>query len=153
VYVYPADLLERTTDFSVDGILVESLILEPYQPPTVFQVNVSNATSDVLQAGGNKVGFRFQIDPQTPHLISQAFMDALDSDPATKPVLVVTEQVPGDLDGDRDVDLVDFRRVTQCLSGPDRRPADCRLSDFDFDADVDMLDLQMFEDFYNSFAR
>lgn len=54
--------------------------------------------------------------------------------------------VPGDFDGDRDVDLVDFSHLQVCLSGftvPQDDP-DCQNAKLDGDADIDFDDVGVF---------
>jgi len=57
--------------------------------------------------------------------------------------------VPGDVNGDGAIDLVDFVRIPLCLEGPQRivQPA-CLKVDLDFDADVDLRDVQTFENLF-----
>jgi len=64
--------------------------------------------------------------------------------------VIAAATVMGDVDGDRDVDLVDFGRCVDCLAGPDGVIPDsctdedfvsCDLSD---DSDVDVLDVAEF---------
>ncbi len=61
------------------------------------------------------------------------------------------EGIPGDLDGDGDVDLVDFSTLSVCFSGaggarPDScSPADFALADLDGDGDVDLIDFSTFQ--------
>lgn len=55
-------------------------------------------------------------------------------------------QVPGDMDGDGDVDLTDHAAFVACLSGPNSDvPADCVLADLQNDADVDLADCAEFQ--------
>lgn len=53
---------------------------------------------------------------------------------------------PGDTDADGDVDLIDFAKYLNCVTGPgaDGIPASCDPVDFDHDADVDNADLRCF---------
>ena len=67
VYAYPADLLEKTEDFKAAPIgLVGNVSIEPYQAPTTYTVSVSGVVNRALRQGVDKIGFRFQIDPDTP---------------------------------------------------------------------------------------
>jgi hypothetical protein len=50
--------------------------------------------------------------------------------------------IPGDFDGDRDVDQTDFGHLQACLGGPNAyRPAGCEDADLDGDFDIDDNDL------------
>ncbi|MBI5864880.1 MAG: hypothetical protein HZB38_10295 [Planctomycetes bacterium] len=90
VYSYAADLYESRNDFSVGPAQLVGLVtLTPFQDPTSFKLDVSQAVRTALQSGARKVGFRFQIDPASTATTSQAFFDALDTDPNTKPLLVL----------------------------------------------------------------
>jgi len=146
VYLYPADLLERNQDFSATPIaLAGSATVQPYQPSTLFRLNVSEWASHSLQSGTKKLAFRFQIDPQSPFEQYQAFLDALDADKSTKPALTIDAHVPGDADLDRDVDLDDAATFMGCLRGPGVAPTTaCRVFDFDLDDDVDLSDASAF---------
>jgi len=59
---------------------------------------------------------------------------------------VVAPDLPGDCDGDHDVDLADFEFVLGCLAGPGV-PADpgCECAEFDDDDDVDLADFALFQ--------
>ncbi len=53
---------------------------------------------------------------------------------------------PGDLDQDGDVDLIDWGRFVECMTGPGRAaPNECLIVDFDFDGDVDLKDVGSFQ--------
>jgi len=54
--------------------------------------------------------------------------------------------VPGDFDGDGDVDQADFGHIQACLTGPTvpQQDPDCQDAKFDSDGDVDQSDLAMF---------
>lgn len=60
--------------------------------------------------------------------------------------LILDWFVPGDVDGDGQVDMNDFAEMCNCLAGPNsEHPAyRCHLTDFDRDADVDLADLAAF---------
>ena len=68
-------------------------------------------------------------------------------DPADRP----TAGVPGDFDGDADVDLADFSGFQACFNGPNRPPANsgCVRADFDGDGDVDLTDFGVFQVCFN----
>ena len=60
---------------------------------------------------------------------------------------VVTLDIPGDWDGDGDVDRVDYGHFPGCLTGPDNGPpgSGCDIFDFDTDTDVDLEDFGAFQ--------
>ena len=153
VYAYPADLQETLSDFNMGPALVQgSVMVSPYQPPTEFTLDVSNAVSSALIHGENMVAFRFQIDPAAPGSTNQVFIDALDNTPTTKPYLVIDEggPVPGDVDGDGDVDLNDFANFPACMKGPSIiATSQCQDFDFDQDGDVDLVDFSLFQSYFN----
>jgi uncharacterized Ntn-hydrolase superfamily protein len=64
------------------------------------------------------------------------------------PELELVDATPGDLDGDGDVDLVDFAAFGQCFGGANNPPAgSCPPgvdADFDNDGDVDLIDFATF---------
>jgi len=148
IYSYPADLHETPGDFDAGPAVFEGgVTLAPYQPPTVFILDVSSTVNDALLSGDNKVAFRFQINPDTPHDRNQAFIDALDEEPQTKPFLTIgAPQLPGDADGDGDVDIADFLAFADCMRGPEN-PADegCEVFDLDDAGDVDLRDFEVFQ--------
>jgi len=58
--------------------------------------------------------------------------------------------MPGDLDGDGDVDTDDYASLAACTTGPlGAAPPMCRQADFDGDGDVDLLDLATFSTHYS----
>lgn len=90
VYSYPADLLEMPEDFGAEpAVLQGSVTVEPFQAPTVYTLDVSRAVNAALRSGDARIGFRFQVNPDTPHTRNQAFIDALDEEPETKPFLSI----------------------------------------------------------------
>lgn len=154
VYAYPADLLEQLGDFSaVPALLLGEKFVVPYQPATTYEINVNSLINEAL-AGSKKVAFRFQINPDTAPDSNQAFMDALDSDPTSKPFLTIYDRIPGDFDNDRDVDVHDYALFVPCIAGPNQTvvPA-CRQFDVDLDGDVDLADFRAFQQDLSSYAH
>jgi hypothetical protein len=149
VYAYPADLLETLDDFSSEPTELQGFVtIVPYQDPTEYAIDVSGVVSDALTTGEDKVAFRFQVDPDTVETRQQAFIDAIDSDPTTKPYLTITEGPPGPGDGNGDgvVDLADYALFFDCLTGPEMpAPAGCGAFKFDADLDVDLADFAAFQ--------
>ena len=142
VFSYPADVQETLTDFSAGPAQrLAVLSVSPFQALTSYTIDVSGPVNAAITGGTKKVGFRLQIDPLTSSLSSQAFMDILESDPTTKPSLRISDQVAGDFDGDRDVDLHDLAALPSCMRGPAiTATSACQPLDADLDADVDLLD-------------
>lgn len=62
--------------------------------------------------------------------------------------------LPGDFDGDFDVDLLDYQQFASCVSGPDvpYEPGICQLADIEPaahpDGDVDLRDFAAFQRYY-----
>ncbi len=68
------------------------------------------------------------------------------SDGATLTVQPCPGSLPGDSDGDGDVDLVDFAGFLSCVSGPGEiPPSSCDVFDFEPDGDVDLHDAGAFQ--------
>ncbi len=62
---------------------------------------------------------------------------------------VLPMELPGDSDGDGDVDLLDFRAFLECETGPAGiAAAECQLFDFDEDDDIDRHDFAAFQHFF-----
>ncbi len=152
VYSYPADLLEKPADFSAGPPTLRGVVtVAAMQPARVQTLDVTELVSSALRSSDKRLAFRFQIDPHTPHVANQVFIDALDAVPSTKPFLTIRSAVPGDADDDGDADLDDFAVLMSCLAGPEGSStpttpgitaADClRTFDRDDDGDVDLGDL------------
>jgi len=161
VYSYPADLIESPGDYSREPATLQGVFMVTAdQASRVETLDVTGLVASALLAGDNLVAFRFQIDPNTPHVTNQVFIDALDTDPVTKPFLIIRSALPGDADDDGNVDLDDFAIFTDCLAGPKISPEPTRagvsardcLWYFDRDADED-VDLEDFSSFLGSFAQ
>ncbi len=152
VYAYPADLQETLADFDAGPTSLQgSIMIIPYQDPTEYTLDVSGVVNTALSSGEDRVAFRFQVDPSTPEDTNQAFIDAIDSDPTTKPFLTITEAsaYPGDHDADGDVDGADYLAFSDCLSGPGEAvDLDCHGFDFDNDTDVDYFDYAAFAGYF-----
>jgi len=154
VYSYPADLMEKLGDFSAGPAQFHGeKFVVPYQPATTYEINVNSLINEAL-AGSKKVAFRFQIDPGTAPDSNQAFMDALDSDPTSKPFITIYDRIPGDFDNDHDVDVHDYALFVPCIAGPNQTvvPA-CRQFDVDLDGDVDLADFCAFQQDVSLYAH
>lgn len=150
VAAYPSDLQESLADFgAVPESCVGRVTVEPFQEPTVFAIDVSGVVNDARASGLNRAAFRFQIEPEAPGDVHQAFIDAVDSDPATKPRLTIraaTSLLRHDYDVDGDVDLDDFQHFDGCSTGIDGHAGPgCRTFDADLDNDIDVLDYADFQ--------
>jgi hypothetical protein len=54
--------------------------------------------------------------------------------------------IPGDCDGDHDVDLADFVTFAECITGPDGGVGPgCSCADLDRDNDADLADFTVFQ--------
>ncbi len=154
VYSYPADLLESPGDFSGGpSTLLGVFVVSAMQDATETTLDVSDLVASLLSGGNKKAAFRFQIDPNTPHVANQVFINMLDTDPSTIPLLTIRSALPGDADDDSDVDLNDFAIFVDCMGGPGASStpntpgmlmSDClRVFNRDDDSDVDLHDLSM----------
>lgn len=157
VYSFPADFQETLDDFaSGPADLQGSATVQPYQDPTEYVLDVSAVVNAALVSGGDLVAFRFQVDPGTSEPANQAFVDALDTDPTTKPYLTITEWVPspGDGNGDGLVDLADYVLFADCMDGPEVAAATgCEAFQLDPDADVDLADFAEFQSLFTVPSR
>jgi len=155
VFAYPADLQETLGDFDAGPTAdVGSATVVAFQTPTVYSVNVSGVINEALANGSDRAAFRFQIDSNTPHESNQAFIDALDANPATKPFLTLRADdslLRHDYDVDGDVDGNDYAQFVGCVSGVGVAAGPgCWVFAGDADVDVDLLD---FGDFQRSFTN
>ena len=151
VYAYPSGLWEMPSDFHIGPVELQGQVtIVAYQPPTAYTLDVSSAVNQALDDGDTIVAFRFQVDPNTTSVTAQAFIDALDDDVETKPYLTIDDAIPGDTDGDDDVDLADYEVFMTCLSGPDIevKPS-CEVADLQPDRDVDLRDLLTFQEVFS----
>ncbi len=146
IYSYPADLLETLADFSSGpAVLQGSANVVGYQLPTPYSLNVSDVVNQALISSEDMVAFRFQIDPNTPYDTNQAFIDALDSNPASKPALVISgPEIPGDINGDGVVNADDIDAFVAVLLGTPLDPSDEARADLNGDQTADGDDAQPF---------
>ena len=74
----------------------------------------------------------------------------LDDVPGSQFALISLVRLPGDWDGDGDVDIADYAEFAGCLTGPDGGPLGpgCSLFDFDSDVDVDLGDMTAFQGYF-----
>jgi hypothetical protein len=65
----------------------------------------------------------------------------------TRRILLLDQDLLGDIDRDDDVDLDDYDQFLECLEGPDEiLLPECAEADFDDDGDIDMLDFIVMQD-------
>jgi hypothetical protein len=145
VFAYPSDLVETLGDFEAGpAVLLGQVSVAAFQPGALFEIDVSDQVNSALQSTTKRLAFRLQLIPQTQS--AQAFMDAVDSDPTTKPSVVISDSIAGDFDRDGDIDADDLSFLASCMSGPGVGPAiGCSVCDFNGDSDVDLGDYQIFE--------
>lgn len=159
VYAYDANLIEDLDlrDFHIGfsggpAVFQGAVIVPPYQPATPHSINVSAAVNAALAPNGNgAVAFRFQVDPDTSFALNQAFIDALESEPTSKPFLRIQDGLPGDITGDGEVNLDDSASFVDCMAGPTGGVAGgCEASDLNTDVAVDLRDFQQLQSEFSS---
>lgn len=144
VFSYSADGREDLADFDRSPVVLEGVItVAPFAPPTVYSIEVSQSVSEALLNGENAIGFRLQMMSETTDSADQAFIDANEDDPSTKPQLILGLRVPGDFDGDDALTPADFAELGNCMSGPGKLAGlGCDAFDVDRDRDVDARDVR-----------
>ncbi len=153
VFAYPSDLVETLSDFAAGPAeLLGQVNVAAFQPGTLFEIDVTDQVNSALQSTARRVAFRLQLIPQTQS--AQAFLDAVDTDPATKPSVVIYDSIAGDFDRDGDLDLNDLSFFTSCMSGPGMGSAPgCSACDLKGDLDVDLEDFQIFEERHTIYGQ
>jgi len=153
VFSYPSDLVETLADFSAGPTeLLGQVEVAPFQAQTLFEIDVTDQVNQALLSTAKRIAIRLQLDPQTQS--AQAFLDGLDSDPTTKPSIVVSDAIASDLDHDGDIDARDYSILVSCMNGPGvTPPAGCTGSDLDGDMDVDLTDLRFLEEQHSAYRH
>jgi hypothetical protein len=87
------------------------------------------------------------MDPNTPYASNQAFIDALDSDPTSKPFITIDlPALPGDINDDGVLDMLDRDALIAVLLGNPQDPSHVGRADLNSDGAADGLDVQPFID-------
>ncbi len=154
VYAYPSDLAESLADWGSQPAVLQGVATIGPRQEREYEIDVTSAVIDVVNDGTKRIGFRFQIDPQTPYPDNQVFMDAEDADDGTKPYLLIVDGAPGDYDGNGVLDMVDYASFTDCMDGPGVGVSTgCAVFDFDADTDVDLNDYTRWTYYYQLFIE
>ncbi len=156
VYAYEVTLplSETLSDFdSTPATFQGTVAVPPNGATNQYTVDVSQAVGSALISGANAVAFRFQIDPGAVEDNQQARIDARDNDLDSKPILTIDiapVELPGDIDNDQDVDMMDVEILVNLLLGPpysDGYPPEYwDRADMNNDGPVDGRDIQLFVD-------
>ncbi len=118
------------------NILIPAYVANGYSPPWPFP---SADPDDPTSA------FRVYLDRSMNYILAAGFDVTNDPDR----IDVTSWNGAGDLDGDSDVDLVDFAELAGCVSGPGRPTRlGCEALDFDQDGHVDMRDFAKFQEIF-----
>ncbi len=128
--------------YSNAGLTMVHLLELALEPDLVADVDSGSPVTLHLLAASPTIGFVFNSGDY-------------EASTAVHPRLVLTATgpmaVPGDLDGDADVDLTDYAQFAGCLGGPNVPAAvDCDAADLDGDTDVDLFDVGEFANQFTS---
>lgn len=153
VFAFPSDLAETLGDFSAGPAeLVGQVSVAAFQPETLFEINISDQVNAALASASKRVAIRLQLTPSTQS--AQAFLDAVDTDSATKPSIVLYSSLAGDFDHDGKLDVADLSFLISCMAGPGiRYGTGCSPCDFNGDLDVDLADLRSFQERHSTFGQ
>ena len=153
IFSYPSDLVETLSDFAAGPAeLLGQVNVAPFQPETLFEIDVSDQVNGALDSTARRLAFRLQLIPQTQS--AQAFLDAVDTDPSTKPSVVVYDSIAGDFDHDGDLDVNDLSFLASCMSGPGMGFATgCSVCDLNGDMSVDLEDFRIFEERHTIYGQ
>ncbi|RJP38134.1 MAG: hypothetical protein C4547_04915 [Phycisphaerales bacterium] len=132
------DVFVVTGDATLGGAL-EILLIDGFEPQV-------GDTFTVMTYGSHTGEFAEVVPP-----CGYAFAVHYNANDVTLEVTGVGVPTPGDLDGDCDVDLDDYKRVAPCIGGPGVEvppqgcdPDDFAAADLDLDRDVDIADVGAF---------
>ena len=141
VYSYPSDLAETTADYHAGPATLAAVAVVPPYVQTSYRINITETVVEAVRHGSGRLALRFQIAPDSPYDGNQAFMDIVDTDNSTKPLLTVPSTAYGDANGDGAIDEADFAFFPSCMLGPGVGvDSFCAVYDFDVDGDVDAVD-------------
>ena len=141
VYSYPSDLSETTADYNAGPATLAAVAVVPPYVKTSYRINITEPVVEAVRNGGGSLALRFQLAPDSPSDGNQAFMDIVDTDNATKPLLTVPSTAYGDENGDGVIEVSDFALFPSCMLGPGVAvDSACSVYDFDVDGDVDTDD-------------
>jgi len=133
------------------NVVIYMLACEEVNPtlcdfPSYISVAVSYLATTPEDCNGNSIP-----DACDPDADGDGVTDACDDCPATPAGILVDDQgcrlpIPGDFDGDLDVDLNDFGYLQKCLSGSgiSQNESNCQDTKLDGDIDVDKDDVMIF---------
>lgn len=130
---------EDEDGYDVTGLYVDGILMDTPAESAAWQ----ERTNDLSAFAGQSVVLVWSFDS-----IDDYYNDfhgwQLDGVTITASELVC--RVPGDLDGDGDVDLEDFEAFADCMLGPDIPcPAGCEATDLTGDGDADLTDFTLFQ--------
>jgi len=137
----PGDPDELTVDVSRDG--GETWVVVEIVEATVGWEQAGFRLSDFSIAGSGDLLVRFSAEDPNNDSLTEAGVDELH----VRAILCAGEPaLPGDSDGNGQIDLADFTVMASCMNGPevDSGGPGCQTFDFDQDADVDLADYHVF---------
>jgi len=123
-----------------------TLFVEDNLWPTIL---TPTQTTVLTPGQATVVSVTVQIPPGSSNAADTALLSArsnLDHGTRAYAVLTTQRRITGDIDGDGVVDEADFYLLANCLTGPDIAVVSgCSGSNFDSDADSDLLDFALFQ--------
>jgi hypothetical protein len=131
--------VEMSRDGGITWVVVETVDATQYWTTHSFRL------SEFPDAVGDRLRVRFTTSDIPSDSLTEAAIDEFHVR------ALECSTILGDADGDGDVDLVDFGRLTECWMGPVKVPADptCVAFDLHRDGGVDLKDFQAFENYFH----